>query len=276
MDQSDFEYSVASQLAYDHYYNEQNVNQTTELLNNYLEGYSFDSELSNDIAVTIIRPDGSAIVAFRGTDPSSAYDLTADALIAFGVQRESGTAIPGSRFERAENLYKSANDKYTNVDLSGHSLGGTLAHYIGSKYGENFVTFNQGASPVELTETSRTKQPGKMYFVETMDLLSTSAQQTYGNQVEIRTVPQSVPRSQMLGSHSLQNFLPRQADLPLGPQVTIRPTLPITNSMRVKELLRVSNEIKPENNICEVSPELFPEICGRYKLRPRIIKKNYI
>jgi hypothetical protein len=275
MDESDFEYSVASQLAYDHYYNEQNVNQTTELLNNYLEGYSFDSELSNDIAVTIIRPDGSAIVAFRGTDPSSAYDLTADALIAFGVQRESGTAIPGSRFERAENLYKSANDKYTNVDLSGHSLGGTLAHYIGAKYGENFVTFNQGASPVELTENSRTKQAGKMYFVETMDLLSTSAQQTYGNQVEIRTVPQTVPRSQMLGSHSLQNFLPRQADLPLGPQVTIRPTLPITNSTRVKELLRVSSEIKTERNICEVSPESFPEICSR-RLRPRIIKKNYI
>jgi len=275
MDQSDFEYSVASELAYNHYYNDQNVDQTTELLNNYLEGYNLDPELSNDIAVTIVRPDNSAIIAYRGTDPSSGYDLTADALIAFGIQRESGTAIPGSRFERAENLYKSASEKYTNVDLSGHSLGGAIAHYIGAKYGENFVTFNQGASPIELTETSTTKQPGRMYFTDTMDLLSTSAEQSYGNQVEIRTVPQSVPKSQMLGSHSLQNFLPRQADLPLGPRVTFRPILPVTNSVRVKELLRVSTDIKTENNICQESPDNFPEICAR-KLRPRIIKKNYI
>lgn len=275
MDESDFEYAISSELAYNHYYNEQNVNQTKELLNNYLEGYNLDEELSNDIAVTIVRPDNSAIVAYRGTDPSSGYDLTADALIAFGIQRESGIAIPGSRFERAENLYKNASDKYTNVDITGHSLGGTIAHYIGAKYGENFVTFNPGASPIELTETSRTKQSGRMYFTNTMDLLSTSAQQTYGDQVEIRVVPQTVPKSQMLGSHSLQNFLPRQADLPLGPRITIRPTLPITNSLRVKELLRVSPEIKNEPNVCQISPESFPEICGRYKLRPRI-KKNYI
>ena len=274
MDESDYEYSIASELAYTHYYNEENVQQTTELLNNYLEDYTMDEELSNDIAVTIVRPDGSAIMGFRGTDPSSGYDLTADALIALGVQRESGTAIPGSRFDRAEQLYKSASEKYTNVDVTGHSLGGVAAHYIGSKYGENFVTFNQGASPVELTETSRTKQSGKMYFVDTMDLLSTSAQATYGDQVEIRTVPQSVPRSQMLGSHSLQNFLPRQADLPLGPRITVRPTLPVTNAIRVKELLRVSNDIKTQENICQVSPESFPEICTR-KLRPKL-KKNYI
>jgi hypothetical protein len=273
MEESDFEYSVASELAYNHYYNNQNVDQTKELLNNYLEGYNLDEDLSNDIAVTIVRPDGSAIVAYRGTDPSSGYDLTADALIAFGVQRETGVAIPGSRFERAENLYKSASDKYTNTDLTGHSLGGTIAHYIGAKYGENFTTFNQGASPVELTETSTTKQAGRMYFTDTMDLLSTSAEQAYGNQVDIRSVPQSVPKSQMLGSHSLQNFLPRQADLPLGPRITIRPTLPITNSVRVKELLRVSNQIKTEANVCEVSPDSFPEICTR-KLRPRI-KKSY-
>lgn len=272
MEESDFEYSVASELAYNHYYNEQNTEQTKELLNNYLEGYNLDEDLSNDIAVTIVRPDGSAIVAYRGTDPSSGYDLTADALIALGIQRETGVAIPGSRFERAENLYKSASEKYTNTDLTGHSLGGTIAHYIGAKYGENFTTFNPGASPVELTETSRTKQAGRMYFTDTMDLLSASAEQAYGDNVDIRIVPQSVPKSQMLGSHSLQNFLPRQADLPLGPRITIRPTLPVTNSVRVKELLRVSNQIKTEPNVCQVSPESFPEICGRYKLRPRIKK----
>ena len=64
--------------------------------------------MSNDIGVVLERPDGTGIIAYRGTDPTNPYDLTADALILLGYNKEEGKSIPGSRFDNAENLYKSA------------------------------------------------------------------------------------------------------------------------------------------------------------------------
>jgi hypothetical protein len=89
----DYEYSIASQVAYDHYYNNQNTEKTQEILDHYIEGYKVDEELSNDIGVVLERPDGTGIIAYRGTDPTNPYDLTADALILLGYNKEEGKAI---------------------------------------------------------------------------------------------------------------------------------------------------------------------------------------
>jgi hypothetical protein len=229
--EEDYEYSIASQLAYNHYYNNLNNGKTQELLNNYMEGYTIDTQLSNDMGIVVKRPDGTAIVAYRGTDPTNIYDLTADALIALGYNKEQGIAIPGSRFDRAEQLYKSANEKYPFVSLTGHSLGGTLSDYVGRKYGENAVVFNPGVSPVEITAERKPKSLTRIYTTDTFDLVS-QISNLYGDEVEHLIVKQTDPtRSFLRIAFSLANFLPNQSMLPLGLKETIIPNVPVVNPL---------------------------------------------
>jgi hypothetical protein len=43
MPQEDMEYSIASQISYDYYDNGNDAQKTQEILDTYLEGYTFDS-----------------------------------------------------------------------------------------------------------------------------------------------------------------------------------------------------------------------------------------
>ena len=64
-----------------------------------------------------MRPDGSAVVSYRGTqDPS---DLVPDVQLALGMT--------GKRVHEARQRFKEARDKYGHVVATGHSLGGHLA-----------------------------------------------------------------------------------------------------------------------------------------------------
>jgi hypothetical protein len=56
-----------------------------------MEGYTFDPEYSTDNASTFIRPDGTAIIAYRGTRPTNLDDLNADASILAGQHRMIST-----------------------------------------------------------------------------------------------------------------------------------------------------------------------------------------
>jgi hypothetical protein len=69
MDAEDYEYSIASQLSYDYYDNGNDAEKIQKTLDTYLEGYVFDSDYSTNNSATFIRPDGSAILAYRGTRP---------------------------------------------------------------------------------------------------------------------------------------------------------------------------------------------------------------
>lgn len=218
MEESDYEYSIASELAYRHYYNNQNAEQTQHLLDTYMDGYKLDRDLSNDVGVVIERPDTSAIIAYRGTDPKNAYDVTADALIALGYNKEEGVAIPGSRFDRAEQMYKRTSEQYPHVDLTGHSLGGTLGDYIGRKYGENATVFSMGVSPVESFTSEKPKSLTRLYTTDGTDLVSLSSR-FYGDEIEHKVVP--LREGGLLGSHSIVNFLPPQSMLPLYGNATV-------------------------------------------------------
>ena len=267
--EEDYEYSIASQLAYNHYYNNLNNGKTQELLNNYMEGYKIDTQLSNDMGIVIERPDGTGIVAYRGTDPTNIYDLTADALIALGYNKEQGIAIPGSRFDRAETLYKSANEKYPFVSLTGHSLGGSLADYVGRKFGENAVVFNPGVSPVEITGEAKPKSLTRIYTTDTFDLVS-QISNLYGDEVEHLIVKQTDPRSSFLGSHSLANFLPSQSMLPLGLSETIIAP-PVNPLLPQKERNKINDEMieQYKQSLCLTSPQEYA-FCKKPK--PKIKK----
>jgi hypothetical protein len=261
----DYEYSIASQVAYDHYYNNQNTEKTQEVLNHYIEGYKIDEELSNDIGVVLERPDGTGILAYRGTDPTNPYDLTADALILLGYNKTEGKSIPGSRFDNAETLYKSASEKYPFVDITGHSLGGTLADYIGRKYDENATVFNPGVSPVEVTEERKPKTLTRIYTTDTFDLVSQMSN-LYGDEVEHIIVKQSDPRTSFLGSHNLTNFLPSYNVLPLGSFETIIPQAPPLLSQ--KERNKLNDEIleQYQQSICLASSYEYA-FCKKPKLK---------
>ena len=71
----DYEYAIASQIAYDYYDNGNDAGKTQEILDTYLEGYTFDPQNSYNDASTIVRPDNSAILAYRGTRPTNFIDL---------------------------------------------------------------------------------------------------------------------------------------------------------------------------------------------------------
>ena len=237
-----------------------------------MEGYTIDTQLSNDMGIVIERPDGTGIVAYRGTDPTNIYDLTADALIALGYNKEQGIAIPGSRFDRAETLYKSANEKYPFVSLTGHSLGGSLADAVGRKFGENAVVFNPGVSPVEITGEAKPKSLTRIYTTDTFDLVS-QISNLYGDEVEHLIVKQTDPRSSFLGSHSLANFLPSQSMLPLGLSETIIAP-PVNPLLPAKERNRIQDQQLQDykESLCLTSPQEFA-FCKKptIKLKKKLI-----
>ena len=205
----DLQYSIASQIAYDYYNNEFDPVATQDNLDSMIEEHTLDPENSNDVGTTIIRPDGSAILSFRGTDPSNPYDLIADAELATGTDR----LLPYySRLARAEELYNKVKEEYGDVTLTGHSLGGYLADYTARKNNEQAIVFNPGLSPITASiMPSPTDKKTIVYETDTMDLISHSMNVPfYANQVEIRNITQDVGLETYLGSHNIQAFLPKE------------------------------------------------------------------
>ena len=257
MPQEDMEYSIASQLAYDYYDSNNNAEETQKKLDTYIEGYKFDSEYSNNNASTIVRPDGSAILAFRGTRITNPDDINADAAILAGQHR---TNIPHPRFIEANNHYNFVKSKYTNLDITGHSLGGTIADYIGRINNERTIVFNPGETPFSSNIIGESNT--RIYRTDTHDLVSFS-NSMYPHAKSIRVVPQTDPLSSWLGSHNLTNFLPTLDMLPLSTESQI-----ITPIQETKK--EIKEELIIQNIICEEQPYL--EICKNYK--PKLKKQS--
>jgi hypothetical protein len=279
MPREDYEYSIASQLSYDFYDNGNDAEQVQRTLDTYLENYTFDPDYSTNNASTFIRPDGSAIIAYRGTRPTNFDDINTDAAILAGAHR-TDTVHP--RFVEAVNHYNYVKAKYDNVDLTGHSLGGTLADYVGRMNDERAVVFNPGESPFSLSvipasQTSKTR----IYRTNTFDVVS-FANSMYPHAQSIRVVPQTEGTGvfdSWFNSHSILNFLPPQSMLPLStePDIIIPDFTPISVETKQETWKKTKQETKREykqdirfvSNLCKEQPYLFE--CK--KLRPKL-KKN--
>jgi hypothetical protein len=100
-------------------------------------GYDVDEELSDYKTKTYVK-NGTALVAYKGTDPTNIVDLDADAAIAIGTQRYN------PEFKKAVELGKRAKEKYGVVYTTGHSLGGTKAIESANAISGKAVVFNPG------------------------------------------------------------------------------------------------------------------------------------
>ena len=256
MPTEDYEYAIASQIAYDYYDNGNDAQRTQEILDTYIEGYTFDPANSYNDASTIVRPDGTAILAYRGTRPTNPIDLVVDAGILVGTHR---APIPAPSFIQAQNHYNQVKANYPKLDITGHSRGGTWANYIARQNGEKAVVFNPGETPFGLSYGGENNT--RVYRTNTFDIVSFSTH-GYRDYNDIRIVPQTDPLDSWLGSHNITNFLPHYNLLPLStapdiiiPVIPPKPVEPIIAKQDPRFISNLCLE-QPNLKICKKKPKL--------------------
>ena len=105
-------------------------------------GYQFDSMLSNKNEKVYYNPTANKLlVSVAGTDKFSPKDLITDAYLAAGKLQNT------TRYQHAYNTINDAKKKYnlSSATLAGHSLGGSIVSYAGSK-GDKIYTLDKGAT----------------------------------------------------------------------------------------------------------------------------------
>jgi len=247
MDTDGYEHAVVSDAAYNFY--EKGEEFAQDELDGFLEGYKIDPEYSDDHAVTVLRPDGTAIIGYRGTDPYNIYDIGADTLILFGSHRQKSSVIPYTRFERSNDFYGVVSQKYDVKSVSGHSLGGSVADYVARKNNLPAFIFNPGEtlsifpgeSPALYDEPFESKT--KVYTTG-KDPISIGVYMTKDHQ-EIVEVAQTVKTGSFLDSHSRHNFMPERRKK-ITPPIVIQQERPVVEKM--KKLCRLYPELCPKGD----------------------------
>lgn len=223
MDDRGHEHAVLSKTAYDYYLESPRIAQE-ELAEYGYSDYKIDHSLSDDHAVTVVKPSGQAVLAYRGThfsvdDAMTDRDLLADALILTGYHRSpmyqyavnslSNVMGTETRFQRAENRYKDVKARYGDVTLTGHSLGGQLASFVGRKYKEPTLMFNKGSSPIaDVYHAGTGFYDNHVHYTTGTDPIS------FGSTFDITSekmvkLPQPVEYFDYI-THSLNYFMPKR------------------------------------------------------------------
>lgn len=133
-------YAVLSKVAYQGDADEKKIQKE---LSKYRLGriMEYVPSLSNGNHTTFYnKRTGKAIIAYRGTNVSDPKDLLTDAAIFFGVERM--TPRFADAVDTAEKAQKMFGKK--NVEVTGHSLGGSQAMYVSSRMGLPSYAYNPG------------------------------------------------------------------------------------------------------------------------------------
>jgi predicted esterase YcpF (UPF0227 family) len=256
--ETDIPLAVLSKAAYTQY-ETNDVKSAQKVLDEYNIGFNVVEDLTEPEYITAINQDEKKIVvAFRGTDSTlkNIYDDIADLQIAIGLAETPVLSYIPSRFSTGEAIYNKVKKMYPDyqISLTGHSLGGSVAHYIGDKYNEKSVVFNAGSTPVELyTNKILGNKPSKtkFYITDTLDLISNSSIITE-NKKNINIIKtKDYNKKYLLGSHSIDNYLPQ-----------VREKMnPIINKMYPKQEKAIKsnlNKVAPEPfiySVCELNPK---------------------
>ena len=246
MDDEGHEHAVLAKAAYDYYLESPEIAEK-ELKEYGFKDYVIDHEHSDDHAVTIVKPDGSAVISYRGTSykpfhPTMDYDLLADSLILSGTHNIIGG---GTRFQRANEHYNKVKKIYPDVTLVGHSLGGKLASHVGRLNNEKVYMYNKGSGPMEMLEYFGNKKfHNHKHYTTGHDPISFAS--SFSNREHV--IDLDPEESHDFIGHSLNYFLPQKK--------------------KIKELLH--KEVKEEKGkglvldktpFCKLYPEY--ELCRR-------------
>jgi hypothetical protein len=212
VDMEDKPLAVLSKAAYENY-KTGDTKETQKMIDEYNIGYNIVEDLTDPEYVTAINEEQRKIViAFRGTDSTltNIADDIADIEIAAGLAETPILSYVPSRFRTGENIFKKVKEQYPDyeVNLTGHSLGGTVARYIGDRYNEKAVVFSAGASPLEPyieKKLGTAPSTAKFYFTDTFDLLSNTSKFTEKNIRIVKT--KDVNKKYFTGSHDPSNYL---------------------------------------------------------------------
>ena len=93
-------------------------------------GYAYDSMLSSKNEKVYYNPtQNKLLVSVAGTDKFSPQDIITDVYLGLGKLQDT------SRYKHAHQTIRDAKKKYNvnNATLAGHSLGGSIVSYAGSK-----------------------------------------------------------------------------------------------------------------------------------------------
>jgi hypothetical protein len=185
------QYAVLSSIAYQVYNN--GKEKAGKKLNEFLPNHQLIPELSDGYSSTIIKkrqdkPD-EIIVAYRGTQnlQDAFVDLTN---IAIGSPIEKIGGIPTGYFRIAQDKYDAVKQAYPNANISttGHSLGGSLAYYIGKKNDVRSYIYNAGSSPLDIiTDTgfTHTANNKSTHYYVPADIVGASKALIGSNQDEL-------------------------------------------------------------------------------------------
>lgn len=88
---------------------------------------------TSGVYIKLFQRNDKVVFAIRGTEIPQYNDFKADLVM---KQKQ----IPPGQAYRAQQFYETIKNKY-NVIFTGHSLGGSIAQYLGQKYGNTTVTF---------------------------------------------------------------------------------------------------------------------------------------
>jgi len=139
MSDKEREYAILSKLSY----KAKNTKTLNKELRHYglADKYSLDPNIkSSNYLMFRNETDGRGVLAYRGTKLSNSGDIYADAAIFFGVENYT------TRFRNAVKAAKRARKAYgkDNLDVTGHSLGGSQALHVANELGVEAHAYNPG------------------------------------------------------------------------------------------------------------------------------------
>lgn len=177
-------------------------------------GYRLDNTLTNPESSVFYNPQNNhVIVGYRGTKLGNMKDITSDFNVAIGKERRD------RRFMEALDHFQQVKDKYDpayhNIDVTGHSLGGSLAKHVNAYNQDSIISdinFNRGSTPLTVWHGKKFHNPANQVDVSNFfDPISLGARMEDGDQ---KQVVDYTPRN-AIAAHDLQN-------LPTGDTVSSR------------------------------------------------------
>ena len=161
-------YAILASSSYETY--QHGLDESEAMIQKLLPNYTIDKNLSNELSTTIvkIKENGAkdVIISYRGTQTLT--DIGTDIFqILPGSPLEKLGGIPTGRFKTSQDKYNEVKLAYpdANITTTGHSLGGSLAYYIGKTNNIKSYGFNSGSSPVDLITNMAIKNTPENQFI---------------------------------------------------------------------------------------------------------------